>query len=89
MGCRSILGIAYTVVIFVSQLEMLAAMMVSAVKSFAHGNVIIAKVLPWSPSTLINNKLQGFVGKMVEQNRIEAEDNKENRMMQKNKTVVF
>lgn len=36
-------------------------MMVSIVQSFALGNAIIAEVLPCSTSTLINNKLPGFV----------------------------
>lgn len=36
-------------------------MMVSIMKSFALGNVIIAVVLPCSTSALINNKLWGCV----------------------------
>lgn len=39
-------------------------MMVSTVKSFALGNVIIAEVLPRSSSTLINNKPRGVVREM-------------------------
>lgn len=54
-------------------------MMVSIVKSFAHGNAIIAEVLPRSTSTLINNKLWGLCrgdGSRLKIKGIEKNENK-------------
>lgn len=69
---------------FISQLEVLPTMMVSIMKSFALGNVIIAGVLPCSTSALINNKLWGC----VRDQGTEKSKTKQKRLEQKQKTVM-